>query len=217
MAGVDGWRNGWVVVTLVNGAFDRAWPARTAADVIEGAARAAVIGIDIPIGLPALARRADVEARALLGPRRSSVFITPPREILDIEPYDLANTTCKERFGFGISRQVYGLRGKMLEVDRLADGRLHEVHPELAFREMAGRVLASKKTWDGVAQRRTALTGEGIGLPDDLGAAGSVPVDDVLDAAAAAWTAHRIARGIAESVPEHAEHDPHGRPMAIWF
>nr|WP_231640215.1 DUF429 domain-containing protein [Micromonospora sp. NRRL B-16802] len=40
----------------------------------------AVIGIDIPIGLPDTGRRqADVLAYKLVGPRRSSVFMTPVR------------------------------------------------------------------------------------------------------------------------------------------
>jgi predicted RNase H-like nuclease len=43
-----------------------------------------------------------------------------------------------------------------------------------------------------------------------------VPLDDVLDAAAAAWSADRLARGEAEPLP-----DPpamvDGREVAIWF
>ncbi|MFI6764988.1 DUF429 domain-containing protein [Streptomyces sp. NPDC050355] len=54
-------------------------------------------------------------------------------------------------------------------------------------------------------------------LPDDLGDAGRTPPDDVLDAAAAAWTAHRIACGRARSVPNPPERDAGGRPVAIWY
>jgi predicted RNase H-like nuclease len=64
--------------------------------------------------------------------------------------------------------------------------------------------------------RRLALAAAGIVVPDELGEAGTVPVDDVLDAAAAAWTADRIGRGEAISVPEAAERDDRGKPMAIW-
>jgi predicted RNase H-like nuclease len=40
-------------------------------------------GIDIPIGLTASGPRScDLEARRLLGPRRSSVFPAPAREVL---------------------------------------------------------------------------------------------------------------------------------------
>ncbi|MFD5736590.1 DUF429 domain-containing protein [Streptomyces sioyaensis] len=36
-------------------------------------------------------------------------------------------------------------------------------------------------------------------------------------AAAAAWTAHRIAHGHAHSLPSPPEHDADGRPVAIWY
>jgi predicted RNase H-like nuclease len=38
----------------------------------------------------------------------------------------------------------------------------------------------------------------------------------VLDAAAAAWTAHRISEGLAQSLPEPPEL-VEGYPVAIWF
>jgi predicted RNase H-like nuclease len=44
-----------------------------------------------------------------------------------------------------------------------------------------------------------------------------VPVDDVLDAAAAAWSAHRIALGIAGRVPEAPELDAEGRAVEILY
>ncbi len=50
-------------------------------------------------------------------------------------------------------------------------------------------------------RRRTFLAAHGIELGDDLAAAGRVPVDDVLDAAAVAWTAGRIAAGVALCLP----------------
>ena len=50
-------------------------------------------------------------------------------------------------------------------------------------------------------RRRTLLAPHGIELRDDLAAAGPVPVDDVLDAAAVAWTAGRIAPGVALCLP----------------
>ena len=61
--------------------------------------------------------------------------------------------------------------------------------------------------------RRAALAGAGIVLPDDLGAGGNVPPDDVLDAAGAAWSAGRIASGSAESLPAHVDE----RIGPIWY
>ncbi|MGW7574959.1 DUF429 domain-containing protein [Streptomyces sp. NPDC054765] len=41
--------------------------------------------------------------------------------------------------------------------------------------------------------------------------------DDILDAGAAAWTAHRIARMRARSLPDPPERDTDGRPVATCY
>ena len=71
-----------------------------------------------------------------------------------------------------------------------ADERVFEVHPEVSFRELLGRQLASKRTAAGALERQLALEGEGITLPDL-----PYPQEDVLDATVAAWTAMRYAQG----------------------
>jgi predicted RNase H-like nuclease len=103
-----------------------------------------------------------------------------------------------------------------LEVDAYrGDPRIFEVHPELSFAEMAGGPLVSKKTWNGVMRRRALLAANGIELPDELPTAGRVPIDDVLDAAAVAWTTARIARETARCLPENPPIQD-GRSIAIW-
>ncbi|MFI9785911.1 DUF429 domain-containing protein [Kitasatospora sp. NPDC051984] len=67
------------------------------------------------------------------------------------------------------------------------------------------------------ALRRSLLSAVGISLPDELGEADPVLTDDVLDAAAAAWSAQRIATGTAACLPEVPEQDIGGRPVAIWY
>jgi predicted RNase H-like nuclease len=59
--------------------------------------------------------------------------------------------------------------------------------------------------------------GVGIELPDDLGEAGVAGFDDVLDAAAAAWSAACIAAGEAQSLPPDALVGPDGLTAAIWY
>jgi predicted RNase H-like nuclease len=182
-----------------------------------------VVAVDIPIGFPRrFPRRADVEAREQLTGQASSVFLTPPRRVLAADSYAEANRLARELLGQGISRQAYGLRRKIFEVDQWLRGvstTVVEVHPELAFRAMLGRpARASKKTWVGMVDRRTTLQAEGID-PDRL----EVPVesgagvDDVLDAAAAAWSARRIAAGTARSLPPGATPGAGLRRPAIWY
>ena len=94
--------------------------------------------------------------------------------------------------------------------------RVVEVHPEVSFAEMGGRPVAwSKRTWRGQHERRRLLAAHGLAVPDELGPLGEVsPADDILDAAAVAWTALRVARGQAFSLPATAEVFSDGWPAA---
>jgi predicted RNase H-like nuclease len=102
-----------------------------------------------------------------------------------------------------------------------ADPRLHrrvrEVHPEVSFRAMNDGAALSyrKKSYGGVFERLELLRRNGIEL-GDVGMAACVPIDDVLDAAAAAWSGHRIASGIARCLPDPPEMLD-GRPVGIWY
>ena len=72
-----------------------------------------------------------------------------------------------------------------------------------------------KESAGGALERVALLIRHGIVL-EGLGELAMAPFDDVLAAAAAAWTAQRIARGTASSLlgtPELAD----GRPEAIWY
>lgn len=56
-----------------------------------------VVGVDMPIGLPGTERRtAEIEARELLGPRRSSIFWSPPLCTLDASDHAEANHLSRE-------------------------------------------------------------------------------------------------------------------------
>ncbi|NND03414.1 MAG: DUF429 domain-containing protein [Acidimicrobiia bacterium] len=219
VVGLDGWKRGWVGVELTNGAFSSAAIFGCIDEVLD-AYPDATIAADIPIGLPSTGRReADLLARQRLGIRRSSVFHCPPRDVIETETYAAANALAKERHGFGISKQSYMLRPKILEVDRAigSGATIFEVHPEVVFHALVGGDVPSKKTYAGQRTREAALRSVGIELPADIGASGVVPVDDLLDAAAVAYVAHRISLGTAHSLPMPPQADERGRPMAIWF
>jgi predicted RNase H-like nuclease len=214
--GVDWYKAGWVAVVLdpdprvIVGADLDALIAR-----VEGAA---CVGVDMPIGVPeAGLRESDLRARAFVGKRRSSVFMTPPAAVLEAATYAEANERAVALLdGRKISRQAWALRRNIKAVAAVAarDERVIEVHPEVCFRAMHGaEILFAKTTWNGQALRRAALARHGIALPDELDEAGGVPPADVLDAAAVAWTARRHARGESMSLPDDW---PRGTPGAIW-
>jgi predicted RNase H-like nuclease len=196
--GVDIARGAWIAVALDDGRFSAAAVERTLAAVLARFPGAAVVGVDVPIGLPELGsrRHADLEARAMVGPRRSSVFLTPPLAVLDQPTYALAREVDPTT-----SAQAWAIGRAILEVARSGDGRVREVHPEVSFAALARRPLAyGKKTWNGQHERATLLLGAGIEIPDWL-EAGLVAADDVLDAAVTAWSATRIARGEHRTLP----------------
>ena len=220
--GVDGCKGGWVFVRLENGAFRSAEFCSQFAAGVDASSDAAVIAVDMPIGyppLPALERAADGLARNMVTPLTSSVFPTPHPDALRAPDWETAHEISQERTGRGLSRMSYALAPKILEVEAVAvdDERVYEVHPEVSFRELAGHPLASKKQWNGQAERRKLLQVAGIVIPDNLGCAGVVGTDDILDAAVAAWSANRIVKGIAASLPNPPELDPNGRGTAIWY
>jgi predicted RNase H-like nuclease len=222
VVGVDAYRLGWVAVVLRDSAFQRATVASDFAVLLQAVPDASAIAVDIPIGLlPHGWRQADREAKRFLYPTTASVFMTPPRPVVEAASYQDANRQCRELNGQGLSQQAWALRTKILQVDRHRDhfaGRVYEVHPEVCFRAMSGKPLpASKRTWAGQAGRRDLLERAGIRLPAELGHAGAAAPDDVLDAAAAAWSAQRIADGRAASLPHPPQRDPQGRPVAIWY
>ena len=219
VVGIDGCRGGWVGVVLSEHVAAVTGP--TIASILAEVGPVEAVAIDIPIGLPVgRPRVADVTAQRVLGARRSTVFATPIRESLEAPTLGEAIALSRARTGTGISAQAYALRSRILEVAAWLPGAgvdVREVHPEVSFAVLSGQPMASsKRTWNGIREREAALATAGIRLPDRLGRAGSLAgVDDVLDAAVAAWTARRVARAEAISFPSPPE-DVDGWATAIW-
>jgi predicted RNase H-like nuclease len=217
--GVDGCKDGWVAVALDDGIVVDVRVVTTFEQLTDDPAT--IVGVDIPMGdIDGGRRHADRAARALL-PRnlKSTIFNSPPLEAMAASDYDDACRMSLSLTGKKLSKQSYALRGKILDVQphwRAQPERLFEVHPELAFQAMGGAPLAhSKKTWDGHRARIALLAHAGIVLPDSID--GPAATDDVLDAAAVAWSAQRIATGVAVCAPDPPERDVDGRAVAIWF
>jgi predicted RNase H-like nuclease len=91
-----------------------------------------------------------------------------------------------------------------------SDHRIVEVHPEVSFRALKGEPLRypKKDSWSGGAERRALLGGAGIFISDELPGGERAAPDDVVDAAAAAWSAMRVAEGKSSTLPEEPSRDP---------
>jgi predicted RNase H-like nuclease len=231
--GVDAYKKGskgskgWIGVELDRGAFVRAHIADRLTELLSAVNDIQAAGIDMPLGLVKTGRRqADLDAHAFVGPLCSAVFLMPPRAVWKREDntwyddsWEQANQRCRELTrgelspdGYGLSRQTWGLHVKLREANEyLATDKypLHEVHPEVSFAAMNGKPLTHRKvSWTGHITRRALLAKHGIHLPDELDDAGNARLDDVLDAAAAAWSAHRIATGHASRLPTEPSSGP---------
>lgn len=222
VTGVDGCAAGWIAVTLgpPGGAPGTAEALRVAvAATLDALPLAGVTGIDMPLGLVASGwREADLLARRALGRRGMTVFAIPPRPVWELSGYAEANRACRELTGSGLSVQAWGLRRKIAEADRFrrrAALPLYEVHPELSFAALAGAPLPDgKHTPAGRVIRRELLAQAGISLPEPVAGAAE---DDLLDAAAVAWSARRIAAGQAVALTSPAQRADDGTEIAIRY
>jgi predicted RNase H-like nuclease len=223
VTGLDACATGWVAVTLPPAAAGEPSVPVTASiaacPTLDGLPLSGVVGIDMPLGLLANGwREADALARRALGRRGVTVFAIPPRLVWQQPTYAEANRLCRALTGKGLSAQTWGLRGKLLEADayrRTSAARLYEVHPELAIAALSGAPLAaSKHTPAGLATRRNLLAQAGLTLPAKVA---GVPDNDLLDAAAVAWSARRIAAGEAVTLTDPAQRADDGTEIAIRY
>jgi predicted RNase H-like nuclease len=223
VVGLDGCRDGWVAVELVDGTVVDVAVVPRAADVLDGSHDAAAV--DIPIGLLDVAvRGADAAARAVLGRRSATVFSTPPRVVADLVagdpavPHVEATALAVATTGVGVSIQAFRLLPKVIEVDAIVAGGVDvlEVHPEVAFAHLVGEPLPRKTAWAGLEARRETLTAAGVVLPASFPGAERCAPDDVLDAAVCALTADLVAScGPVTTLPDPPSQFARGRPVVI--
>ena len=97
VAGVDGVPDGWVVC-VVSARPSVSWSVVPDAHaVLDAAAGCAAVGVDIPLALPPGTGRREAETLAAgrLGRARSSLFPTPPAEVLEARTYAEACTVVR--------------------------------------------------------------------------------------------------------------------------
>jgi predicted RNase H-like nuclease len=168
--GIDGARGGWVVATWTHGVLSLKLYRSLSEIPIQSFSR---VLVDMPIGLPTHHRRAcDAEARALLGPRRSTIFPVPTRAATYATSYQESCAINESLQGCKVSKQAWNLCPKIRELDLYlrSDPSRHtyiaEGHPELAFRALhpSASSLPSKRTPLGLQLRREALDFLGLSV-----------------------------------------------------
>lgn len=219
--GVEATRQGWLGAVLEpsgNGT-PHLVTAGTVEELMTAAGPVSVVAVGVPMGLPDDSRRqADRELRQLLGAQSSSVLTTPVREAVYAASHGEANSRSREHVGAGVSTQAWELRRRVQELDAWVRQDLPavvvETHAEAAFTVMAGEPLSSRRrSGDGAQERRATLAAQGVYVPTTT--PHGVATDDVLDVCAAAWSAHRVKTGGAQSFPEQAEVFSDGIPSAV--
>jgi predicted RNase H-like nuclease len=225
VAGADGCRAGWVRFAVEVLSLATSVDVVNLAEVLRSRPTdLACVGIDIPIGLLNASRACDKAARRLLGQRRGcSVFAAPCRAALSAKNYREANATNLQKTGRGLSQQAWGIIPKIKQVDDANTPECQhwafEVHPEVCFWALNQQrpMKHNKKTSEGASERVALLRPF---FPDiDRHLANRPPhvgPDDLLDAAAAAWTGLRLHKAAALQVCP-PESDERGLAVVIWY
>jgi predicted RNase H-like nuclease len=225
LAGIDGWRGGWVSFTVDLASLITSVELIDLPSILRNKPNdLAILAIDVPVGLLDCSRACDKAARKLLGrPRGTSVFAAPCWASLSAKNHAAASATNLRITGRGLSQQTWGIASKIKQVDdAITPGCqkwVFEVHPEVCFWALAGeRPMAHrKKTKAGVKERLDLLRSAFPEIERHLqNRPASVGKDDLLDAAAAAWTALRLCKGEGRRVCE-PERDANGFEAAIWY
>lgn len=230
IAGVDGCPSGWFRICRETESGELRFDVvKNVRDLVRRDPQPSTVALDMPIGLPAAGDRAcDKAARRAIGPRRSSVFPVPIRPAIAATTRQEASAITLGIDGRRVGLQTWAILPKIRSVDEalahdeVVRATLREVHPEVSFWAWnACKAMKRHKKKGGLAERVSLAEAwlgpgilkraRGIYLKQELGD------DDVVDAIAALWTAHRIAEGTATTLPDSPPTDETALPMEIVF
>ncbi len=229
--GIDGCKSGWFYVGLDENDKYSFGVISDISEINNEINKAEQVLIDIPIGLRETHTRerfCDLEARKVLGPRRSSVFPPPSRLALNYESYLEASAVNLKCTGRRLSKQSFAILKKIREVDEFIrnselQNKIREMHPEICFWGLNGNkpMEYNKKKPDGILER-TLLLNRYYRKTEVLLADAKIKylrkdlaIDDILDALAGAITAKNINN--LKSLPATPEIDLKGLRMEIVY
>ena len=124
-----------------------------------------------------------------------------------------------------VTKQTFALLPKIRKVDALLQTRpklrevVREIHPEVSFSVLVGTPMIHRKTTLlGREERQRALARSfpELHLIEKDGRNQGLPIEDILDATVACWSALRLVGGKGRSLPDVIPLDSTGLPMAIW-
>lgn len=230
--GVNWSDDGWLAVAFDRTGFDRA---AVFAEVGELWHRyeeqTERVLVDVPIGLKEGSgdRACDKLAREVLGPRGEAVVGPPVREATRKRRYPAARRTTRRIANGELTQRAFDVSEPVAAVDDLlrnvpaARAVFAEAHPEVCLRAFADDPLQyPTQTAGGYAERMRALAAFDTDAPptvqrvaESVGGTG-LPVEDVLDAVALAYTA-RPGPGRLRSLPPDPPRDPKGFPMGTHY
>ncbi len=231
--GVDGCQAGWIAVTALDGAGLTYRVHSSFSELLASWSGADRILVDIPIGLPwrdCPSRPCDGQARALLGPRASSVFSPPSRRASRAADIVQARAWNLDEVGRSLSAQAWGICRKIVEVDQVllgnpgASRKVIEIHPEVCLWGLnGGRPMRYRKSKaEGIKERLALLSTWHPEAENLLNRAlhetrrKDVQSDDVLDALAAHVTGRAVSSELRRLVGVPSE-DDQGLPMQMLF
>jgi len=217
--GIDGCKGGWFYIGLDD---DGVWSLGILPEISQVSqfiSQSQLILIDIPIGLRTSEneqRLCDIEARAILKKRRSSVFPAPSRFALDGPDYKESSQINEIQTGRKLSRQSWGITDKIKQVDIFlhnypTDRKVREFHPEVAFWALNNRLAMQnyKKTDQGYFERLALLSkfyrqiGNAVTDAQRSYSRSELARDDLLDAMVGAVTARfYLSLGTLPAIPE---------------
>lgn len=181
------------------------------AEILSESPPYSVIVVNAPIGYvdrPGFGRRTcDLEARALLGRRASTVHSSPARSTLERGEEE------HERLDAVTIKMLPRYREVAAQMSQYRQRVVFEGHPELSFFQLNASMPLrwSKNTEAGRIERQSLVEAKipDIGKILESGLE-RVPQKHLLDVAALLWTARRVFGRAATRVPSSAEWDSEG-------